>query len=76
MKSKEEAAARLFIEKIKPYVTKETEYNSEVHKKLMTTKLYEAINEIDDGMNPNLVFLYAEKELVELQLEQLKGMKK
>lgn len=76
MKSKEEAAARLFIEKIKPYVTKDTEYDSETYKSLITAKLYEAINEIDDGMNPNLVFLYAEKQLVDMQLEQLKGMKK
>lgn len=72
MKNKEQAAARLFIEKIKPYITKDTEYDSKVHKELMTTKLYEAINEIDDRMNPNVVFLYAEKELVDLQLKKLK----
>lgn len=74
MDSKEKAAARLFIEKMKPFVTKDTEYDSEVYKTLITDKLYEAINEVDKDLDSSLVFLCAEKELLDLKIKQLKKM--
>jgi hypothetical protein len=71
--NKTEEAANLFVEKSRKHITKDSNYEKENFEALVFEKMVEAMYEIDNtgNLESNEVFLYAEKRITDLRLEQL-----
>lgn len=69
-----EKAANVLVEKLREYIEEEPIYDEEEFEALVFTTMIETITQTDptENIQPNDIFIYAEKRIIELKLGQLK----